>query len=147
LEIKVLTYHDEELWEEVATYAENCSFGDTGKYLSNRMKSNQFLDWERVFVALEDNAVAGFCALSKKSDVITDYTPHIGFIFVGEPYRGKRISEKLCLSAIEYAKVIGFNEVYLYSDLVDFYEKYGFSKIDEKEAPWGAKLSIYMHRI
>ena len=144
LEIKKLTYHNNELWEKVALYAENCSWGETGKYLSHRMKNNGFSDWERVFVALEDNTIAGFCALSKTSSVINEYTPHIGFIFIGELYRGNRISEKLCLVAIEYAKTIGFDNVYLYSELVDFYEKYGFIKIDEKEAPWGDKVSIYM---
>ena len=126
-------------------YAENCSWGDTGKYLSNRMKNNGFSDWERIFVVLDNNNIAGFCALSKKSSVVNEYTPHIGFIFVGELYRGNRISEKLCLSAIKYAKEVGLDKVYLYSDLVNFYEKYGFIKIDEKEAPWGEKLSIYMH--
>lgn len=109
------------------------------------MKDNGFSDWERVFVTLKNNSIAGYCALSKTSSVFGDaYTPYIGFIFVGEPYRGNRISEKMCLFAVEYAKTVGFNEVYLYSDLVDLYEKYGFLKIDEKEAPWGLMQSIYI---
>jgi len=145
LKIKILTCRNIELWEKVAAYAENCSWGDTGKYLSNRMKNNEFSDWERVFVSLENNTIAGFCVLSRTSIIITEYTPLIGFIFVGESYRGNRISEKLCLAAIKYAKTVGFDKVYLYSDLVNFYEKYGFIKIDEQEAPWGDKLSIYMY--
>jgi N-acetylglutamate synthase-like GNAT family acetyltransferase len=146
LEIKTLTYCDKELWEEVAMYAGNCSWDVTGKYLSSLMKNNGFSDWERVFVALENHFIAGFCTLSKTSSVLNDiYTPYVGFIFVGEPYRGNRVSEKLCFFAINYAKTVGFDKVYLYSELVNFYEKYGFIKIDEKEAPWGEKLSIYMH--
>jgi len=145
LEIKTITCHDKELWKKVAAYAENCSWGDTGKHLANRIKTNEFLSWERVFIALEDNNIAGFCALSEKSSVVNEYSPHIGFIFVDEFYRGNRISEKLCVSAIEYARIIGFDKVYLYGDLVNFYEKYGFTKIDEKDSSWGAKLSIYMY--
>ena len=146
MEIKTLTYHDKHLWYKVAMYAKNCSWETTGKHLSNRMKNNGFSDWERVFVALENNTITGFCALSKTSSIPdVTYTPYIGFVFVGAQYRGNRISEKLCTSAVKYAKTIGFDKVYLYSDLVNFYEKYGFIKIDEKLAPWGVTQSIYMY--
>ena len=146
MEIKALTYRDAELWKKVAAYAEDCAWETTGKHLSNRMKDNGFSEWERVFVALEGNSVAGFCALTKASSLQNvSYSPYIGFVFVGESFRGNRISEKLCLFAVRYAKEIGFEKVYLYSDLLNFYEKYGFVKIDEKEAPWGAMMSIYMH--
>jgi len=73
------------------------------------------------------------------------YTPYIGFVFVGERYRGKRLSGKLILSALAYAKELGFDQAYLISDHVNLYEKYGFVKIDEKEAPWGAMQSIYKY--
>lgn len=104
-----------------------------------------FSDWERVFVALDSDHIAGYCALAK-TDCIPDipYTPYIGFVFVGEQYRGNRLSEKLILSASAYAKGLGFDKVYLVSDHVNLYEKYGFVKIDEKEAPWGAIETIFM---
>ena len=148
MEIKILTNHDEVLWEKVAKYAESCSWQTTGRYLSNLMKNNGLSDWERVFAAYnsDNDSVAGFCALTKTSTVFHGkYTPYIGFVFVGEPYRGSRISKNLCLTAIKCAKTAGFDRVFLYSDLSNFYEKYGFTKIDEAEAPWGAMLSIYMH--
>ncbi|WP_216625612.1 GNAT family N-acetyltransferase [Paenibacillus planticolens] len=101
---------------------------------------------ERVFAALDADHIAGYCTLAK-NDCIPDvsYTPYIGFLFVGEQYRGNRLSEKLILSAVAYAKELGFDKVYLVSDHVNLYEKYGFVKIDEKEAPWGAKETIFMH--
>ena len=117
-----------------------------GVNLSEIMKNNNFFDWERVFVALIDNNIAGYCTLSKNDCIPNvDYTPYVSFVFVGEPYRGNRISEKLCLNAISYAKSIGFDKVYLVSDHINLYEKYGFIKIDEKEAPWGAMETIFMH--
>jgi len=144
MEIKILTYNDE-IWLSVANYANACSWQPTGAYLSNLMKNNKFSDWERTFIALENNNIAGFCALTKTSTSFGDtYSPYISFIFVDELYRGKRISEKLCKSAIEYAKSSGFDKVYLYSDHVNLYEKYGFIKIDEKEAHWGIMQSIFM---
>ncbi|MNO00718.1 hypothetical protein D3C81_2206600 [compost metagenome] len=64
---------------------------------------------------------------------------------MGEQYRGDRLSEKLILSALAYAKELEFDKVYLVSDHVNLYEKYGFKKVDEKEAPWGAMETIFMH--
>lgn len=145
MEIKSLVYGDD-LWKPVADYAKECLWQPTGTYLSKCMKNDEFSDWERVFVALETDVIAGFCALTKTSAVFGDtYTPYIGFVFVDESYRGNRISEHLCIAAIEYAKTVGFDKVYLYSDHVNLYEKYGFVKVDAKEAPWGARQSIYMH--
>lgn len=112
------------------------------------MENNGFSNWERVFAAIENNAILGFCALSETSAVFDNlYMPYINFLFVGERYRGKRIGEKLIKTVIEYAKAIGFDKTYLYSDLTNFYEKYGFVKIAEKEAPWGTMQAIYMHVI
>ena len=132
-----------ELWEEVSEYAEACSWR-AGKKLSQLMKNNCFSEYERVFVALEDGNIIGYCTLLK-TDCIPNvvYAPYIGFVFVDESHRGKRISEKLCDFAFQYAKSVGFEKVYLVSGEVNLYEKYGFVKIDEKLSDWGAMQSIF----
>lgn len=136
-----------ELWYIVADYARNCSWA-AGKSLAKEMHKRRFLDWERVFVALDDENIAGYCTFVEK-DCLPDvlYTPYIGYLFVGETYRGNRLSEKIIISVLEYAKNIGIPDVYLVSDHVNLYEKYGFIKIDEKPAPWDVDSmeSIFIH--
>lgn len=143
MQIESLIYSDK-LWQIVTEYAQKCSWG-AGATLAKQMRERHFSDWERVFVALDSDHIAGYCTLTK-TDCIPDvtYTPYIGFVFVGEQYRGNRLSEKLILSALAYAKGLGFDKVYLVSDHINLYEKYGFVKIDEKEAPWGTMQTIYM---
>ena len=142
MEIKILTCNDG-LWSNVANYAKHCSW-KAGEFLSKKMDSNDFTDWERVFVALVDGDIAGYCTLLKNDCIPNvEYTPYISFIFVGEQYRGNKISEKLCLAAIDYAGLVGFDKVFLVSDHVNLYEKYGFSVVDKKEAHWGAMQTIY----
>ncbi|HWT76737.1 MAG TPA: GNAT family N-acetyltransferase [Mobilitalea sp.] len=87
MQIKLITASDE-LWEPTAVYAEQCSW-KAGPFLAREMRANNFTDWERVFVAIEDNKPAGYCTLAK-ADCIPDvtYTPYIGFMFVGEEFRG-----------------------------------------------------------
>ena len=136
-----------DLWEKLAEYADNCSWS-AGKNLAKQMRANDFYDWERVFIALVDNCIAGYCTFAK-TDCISNvpYTPYIGYLFVGEQYRGNRLSEKLINYVLGYAKEQGFDRVYLVSDHVNLYEKYGFIKIDEKPAPWNPDTmeTIFMH--
>ena len=135
------------LWEQVAEYAHNCSWG-AGRNLARQMCDNEFNAWERVFVALEGSNIAGYCTFVA-DDCIPDvpYTPYISSVFVDEEYRRNRLSEKLICSALTYAKELDFDKVYLVSDHVNLYEKYGFTKVDEKPAPWNPDTteSIFMH--
>ena len=144
--IQTLTYGDT-LWEQAVAYADNCSWS-AGQNLAKLMRRNKFVDWERVFVALEDSEIAGYCTFAE-ADCIPDvlYTPYVSFVFVGEEYRGNRLSEKMIRFALEYAKETGFDRVYLVSDHVNLYEKYGFVKVDEKPAPWNPDTTetIFMH--
>lgn len=146
MEIRRLTYGDE-LWEPAMRCAQECSWR-AGKNLAEKMRENDFSDWERVFAAVEEGSIAGYCTLAK-TDCIpgVPYTPYIGFVFVGERYRGSRVSERLIAAALRYAGELGFDRAYLVSDHVNLYEKYGFVKIDEKPAPWDADTmeTIFMH--
>lgn len=131
------------LWELVANYAENCSWR-AGVFLAKQMKENRFTDWERVFVAVEDLQICGYCTLAK-TDCIpdVDYTPYIGYMFVGEEYRGHRLSQQMIKHALEYAKKLGFSIVYLVSGERGLYEKYGFLKIADKKDFGGRDEQIF----
>ena len=134
----------DELWCEARNYAKGCSWR-AGKELANAMDHNEFSDWERVIVAVDDEKIRAYCTVSK-TDCIpdVDYTPYIGFIFVGEEYRGNRLSQQLIGYAIDYIKTIGYNKAYIVSDHENSYEKYGFRVIDRRIAPWGHEEKIYM---
>ena len=142
LDVKKLTAADAE-WNVLADYAENCSWG-AGRTLAEEMRQNHFTGWERVILAEDQGHIAGYCTVSG-TDCISDvpYTPYIGMLFVGEEYRGKRLSQRVIDDASEYLKELGFSEVYLVSDHENLYEKYGFQVIDEKMAPWGRMQKIY----
>lgn len=138
---------DDSIWRSVIDYAGRCSWR-AGKSLASDMNGGKFSDWERVIVALEGDNICGFCTVTK-TDCIPDveYTPYIGFVFVGEEYRGKRLSEKMIGFAGDYLAGTGFEKVYLVSDHDGLYEKYGFRVIDRKMAPWGSEEKIYMKSI
>lgn len=136
-----------EAWRDVIIYAEKCSWR-AGKFLANEMRDGSFSDWERVIAAFDGDRICGYCTV-RKNDCIPDveYTPYIGYMFVGEEYRGHRLSEKLIDFASGYLKSIGFDRVHIVSDHENLYEKYGFDVIDRKTAPWGSIEKIYMRKL
>jgi len=138
----LLTENDE-LWEEVVRYAAGCSWR-AGSALASAMESGVFSEWERVIAAHEDGQICGFCTVAEK-DCIPNlpYTPYIGYVFVDENCRGKRLSGQMIRFAMDYLKQLGFCRVYLISDHENLYEKYGFSVVDRAASPWGSVEKIY----
>lgn len=97
---------------------------------------------------MSGNNIIGFCTFLE-TDYYPEnrYFPWISSIFVDEEYRGNRISEKLIQSAINHARKFGFDKVYIPSNIIGLYEKYGFCKIDELENYDGDIDNIFMKEI
>ena len=81
------------MWDKTLELAISCSW-NAGSFLAARMKENDLQEWERIVIAVEGDEIAGFCALLEKDELPDEYSysPFIGFIFVDEKYRGRRIS-------------------------------------------------------
>ena len=113
------------------------------------MRGNRFLAWERVFVACEEDQIVGFCTFTKKDEMPDkyDFSPFIGFVFVDEKYRGKRISEMMIKAATKYAEECGYEAIYLMSGIIGLYEKYGFSKLGDYETIYGTPDQLFVKPI
>ncbi len=146
MEFRGLTIRDE-YWNQTIELSENCSWG-AGTNLGSRMRSNDFEDFECPFVAIEDDKVIGFCTLTK-TDYIPNcsYTPWIGFVFVDEFYRGRRISQKMINEVLKYAKSKGFDKVYLSTGEKNLYEKYGFVVVDQLKSYADTLETILMYKL
>ena len=119
-----------EYWGKTIALAEKCPW-KAGPHLAQKMRENDFAEWERVFAAVEEGRVAGFCTLAEKDRLPAQYefSPFIGFVFVDEAYRGKRLSEQIIDAASSYARSLGYKKIYVLSGERGLYEKFGFEKI------------------
>ena len=126
------------MWEKTIEFAKDCSW-NAGSFLSSRMKENSFLPWERVVIAVEGDEIAGFCTIMEKDELPDeyDYSPFIGFVFVDEKYRGRRISEKMIDECADYARSLGYGTIYIMSGEEGLYEKYGFRKTGDFKTIYG----------
>ncbi|MBR4462817.1 MAG: GNAT family N-acetyltransferase [Erysipelotrichaceae bacterium] len=136
------------LWDKTIAYAQNVSW-NAGPFLAEKMKRNDFLEWERVVIAVEEDRIIGFCTYTEKDALPEryDFMPFIGFVFVDENDRGNRVSERMIDQAIRYAKEIGFSTVYLTSDEHGLYEKYGFKKIGDYDTIHGTEEQLFQRNI
>ena len=55
-------------WNETILLAAKCS-RKAGSYLAEKMKKNEFAEWERVFAACVDGKVVGFCIFAEKDEL------------------------------------------------------------------------------
>jgi GNAT superfamily N-acetyltransferase len=118
------------LWSKLADYAENCSWV-AGPHVAQLLRDCQFHDWEAAFAAVDGDRIAGFCTLLE-TDYYPEnrYFPWISSVFVGEEFRGARLSGRLVVAAEAHARAAGFEYAYIPSDMSGFYEAYGYEKID-----------------
>ena len=135
------------LEKRLAEYAAACSW-IAGKHLAMLLAESRMVEWECAFVLLDGESICGFCTLLK-TDYYPEnrYSPWISTVFVEERCRGARLSGLLIEAAAKWAGQNGFERVYIPSDMIGFYEKYGFEKIDELVNYDGDMDHIFMKEI
>jgi GNAT superfamily N-acetyltransferase len=135
------------LRNELINYSKNYN-REAWPILAQKMEENIFLDWEKIFVAVDNSKIIWFCTFTKEDWIPNcDYYPFVWFIFVDENYRWKRISEKMINAVEEYAKTLNFEKLYIVSDHKGLYEKYWFKKCDEKSDEIGRIETIFCRNI
>lgn len=132
-------------WKETISLAQKCSW-KAGPFLAEKMKENEFKEWERVCAVCVNGKVAGFSTFTEKDELPKqyDFTPFIGFVFVDEQYRGRRLSEKMIQKIIVYAKELSYEKIYIMSGETGLYEKYGFVKLGDYETIYGSVDQLFV---
>ena len=140
----ILMQKNHPMWQKTAAFAQDCSWR-AGPYLAERMDKGTFTDRERVIACLDGEQVAGFCTFSERDSLPEDdpRTPFVGFVFVDEKYRGKRLSQRMIARACFHAADLGYEAVYVVSGEKGLYEKYGFHKIGDVKTVHGTAEQLF----
>ncbi len=76
-----------------------------------------------------------------------DLTPNICAVFVEEKYRSQGIAGKLLNMAVEDLREKGITQVYLLTDHIGFYERYGWEFLCMVQGDGEPQMSrMYIHR-
>ncbi len=106
----------------------------------------------RLLLLVEDDNLLAFCTLAERDEIIEEETepdmkPWIGFVYTFPKHRGNRYSEKLIRHACELAKDDGYGKIYLSSNEVGLYEKYGFVFLKMLHTVWGEETQVFMKEL
>lgn len=137
--------------ESYVSFLESCPW-QAASFLAQMLREKSFEHYlgenPLLFILSENGKPAAFCTLSQK-DAIDDERlyPWIGFVYTAEKFRGKRLSEAVIRAALETASENGFEKVYLTTDHIGFYEKYGFVYLENRKDVFGCDSRIYVYNI
>lgn len=75
---------------------------------------------------IDNDTLIGFISLFKQDgEERKDLTPWYATMYVKKEYRGKGYSKILNDAIIKEARLLGYNKLYIKSDLINYYEKFG----------------------
>ncbi len=119
------------------------------KLLNDMQKFEELLGSNgKLFMLVDKEKIVSFVTLTNQ-DCIRDKSifPWLGFLFTYPEYRGKRYSEKLLNYVEKQAKSENNLFVYLGTDHIGLYEKYGYTYLETRKDYWNDETRIYYKKL
>ena len=96
------------------------------------------------FIAVEDGKIVGGYTLAIKQILYSRAEGlWIATLYMDPAYRGKHLSHVLIDHARRRGGELGFDKIYLASEHVNYYEKYGFYTIGPDACAWGEPTQMF----
>lgn len=144
--MEVISYFEQENKKALREKIASCEWS-AAKFLVKLLEENTFDEtlggWGRLFLLMDGEMLVSFCTLTGQ-DAIRDesLTPWIGFVFTEPEYRGRRCAGQVISAAEEAAAKLGYSRVYLETDHVGLYEKYGYTYQENRTDCWGCNARV-----
>lgn len=120
------------------------------KFLYEQLQNNnvkaRYGETTRLFLLTEADELLAFCTLAEHDEIETELTSWIGFVYTFPKHRGNRHSEKLIKHALRLAADDGHKQVYISSNEVGLYEKYGFRPLQKMTDVWGGETQVFVYK-
>ena len=122
-----------------------------GVFLADLIRKGTFFDAvgarSEVLLLTEGDELISFCTYAEKDDIQpTELTPWMGFVYTFPEHRGNRYIGKLFEEIERIAKEEGIREVYISTNHVGLYEKYGCEYKTQLKDMEGASSRVYVKR-
>jgi predicted GNAT family N-acyltransferase len=98
----------------------------------------------KFYLLLNDTEIIG-CYAILTNDIISrqDLMPWFACLYIEKDFRNQGLADKLLKHSLQEAKKLGFDTLYLSTELKDFYEKKGWQYFSNGYGFFGDELKLY----
>ena len=123
-----------------------------GGLLYGLLKDGDFFKWvgegSEVLLLVQGDTLISYCTFAKMDDIQpTDLSPWVGFVYTFPAYRGRRCVGLLFAEADRLARRAHISEVYVSTNHIGLYEKYGCTFLKTAKDLEGEWSRIYVRRV
>jgi len=113
------------------------------KLLENGTFNETLGGWGHLFLLMDGENLVSFATLTGQ-DAVRDETisPWIGFVYTAPEYRGHRYAGLLLTHGEAAAAELGYSNVYIATDHLGLYEKYGYVYRENRIDCWGDDVRV-----
>ena len=128
-----------------------CDWG-AGQYLEKLLREAKLKqlvgESTKVLMLVDGENLVSFCTFAEKDDIQpTDLTPWIGWVYTFPDYRGNRYAGKLLSHAEALAKEAGIKNIYISTNHIGLYEKYGYEFFQVMKDIEGEDSRVYVRNL
>lgn len=149
--MKVINYFESDSQQHWLAEIKRSDWG-AGAFLFELISNGTFFDavgeQSRVLLLTDGDELISFCTYAEKDDIQpTELTPWMGFVYTFPDHRGHRYVGKLFEEIERIAKEEGISEVYISTNHIGLYEKYGCEFKTQMNALDGEPSRVYVKKM
>lgn len=149
--MKVINYFDSDRQSHWLNEIQKGDWGAAG-FLYELLSKGTFHDTvgerSKVLLLTDSDNLVSFCTYAEKDDIQpTDLTPWMGFVYTFPEYRGHHYVGLLMEEIERLARKDGVSEVYISTNHIGLYEKYGCEFKAEMKDMAGEMARVYVKKI
>ena len=139
--MKIVSYFESENPAELAEKLAAVDWRAAG-FLVTLLREGRFYEmlggWGDIYLLMDGENIVSFATLTGQDSVRDEsMVPWTGFVYTAPEYRGHRYAGRVLAHAEHVAAEKGYRRLYLSTDHVGLYEKYGYAFLENRRDLWG----------
>ena len=144
--MKIVSFFESDRKAELIEKIAACHWS-AAAFLCSLLKNGTFFEtlggFGNLYLLMDGDNLVSFATLTGQ-DAVRDESlfPWIGFVFTVPEYRGHHHAGKILAHAEAIAASRGHSRVYIATDHVNLYEKYGYTYMENRIDCWGDDMRV-----
>lgn len=146
VKMEIINYFDSDNKADLLEQIKACDWG-AAQFLAELLEKDTFNEtlggWGDLFLLMDGEKIVSYATYAGQ-DAVRDesLTPWIGFVYTQPEYRGHHYAGQVLAHAEAKAASMGYSKIYIATDYVDLYEKYGYSFQENRIDCWGDEMRV-----